>query len=100
MTQEDRKELLESVSIFVDAAVNKRLVKVLTWIVIVTLMNFGAVTGGIIFAVTDRQEIIARSNDRWTATMEEFSEGSRLNKNPGYNPVDIRMIQESHKPRL
>lgn len=97
MTSEDRKELFEAVSIFVDAAVNKRLVNVLTWIVVVTLMNFGAVVGGIVFALNDRQQIIARSGDRWTATMEEFSESVRSYKNPAYSPVDVRAIQEAHR---
>ncbi|MEI6278293.1 MAG: hypothetical protein WCQ16_02775 [Verrucomicrobiae bacterium] len=83
----------------VESAINKKIVSALFWIIGVGLLNFGAITTGVVMFWQAQATMSIVGGDRWTGTMAQVAEYERDNKNPDYKTVDIRQIQSQHYPK-
>lgn len=97
MPSQDREEIIEVVHDAVEAAINRKIVSALVWLVGVGVLNFGAIVTGIIVFQATANSLSAVASDRWTGTMEMNSEWHRKDLNANYKPVDVRNIQREHQ---
>lgn len=93
MTHDDH----ERIKGYVDTAINRRLVGVLTWLILAILANAGTMIAGVALAIADRQKILSGQTDRWTGTMAHAAEMERAHINPGYNSIQTRDIQKQYQ---
>ena len=98
MPDPEKEAIIEVVHGAVEAAINKRIVSAMFWLVAIGVANFAAVVGVVVTIQNFDMKMNATVGDRWTGTMEDVAELHRDRENPNYNPVHVRDIQTKYKP--
>jgi len=98
MPEQERNEIIEIVHDAVESAINKRIVSALVWVVCVGVANFFAIVSGIWMFWNVQNNTQTAIADRWTGTMESVSEVQRKQRNPSYQTVDVRALQQEFRP--
>jgi hypothetical protein len=97
MPTQDRDEIIKVVHEAVEAAINRKIVAALAWLVVVGIANFGALVTGIIVIQSTASSLSTVASDRWTGTMEDVAEWHRKDRNPNYKTVNVRDIQTQNR---